>query len=611
MLGRTSGSEDENVRGEDDWILARRGIQLVLNNKYKEAEALFKNKRDSIQLAAGHSYVVFMNAVMTFEEDSLEEAMVVLKELEGKCAQNLGWIRAMKNRVFGKSELGVYETLEQQITLADCQVCIAFLNFMTQDSTAGYVKGGWALRKAWGLYHTAYNELSSQYRKVFGLQSQLPGESPSWRVIASTSNTPSTTPVSPMSPTSAAWNQSEPQCNGYRRHFYRLFSPLPSPQICPEEVQRLMCAVSFGYGLFHLCVSLLPATILRLIHILGFVGDRTVGLEALMFARQGPDMRAPLAILALLWYHTIMRPLLALNSQIISSGIVAADALVDESKAEFGESALFLFFRGRIHRLKNELDHAVRTYREAVDKSVQRELSLLCLHEMGWCRLIQLDYKQAFTAFFQIKEQSRWSKDFYTYLSAVCAGSLGEITVVAHLAHNLLKKPEVLKSQLDLMIARRAKLLLPTKTAAYYRCLVYEMLYLWNSLPPSAGLLTILKDCEDVHRGDEEPMIGLKNLINGVCHSQLGMTAAAVDILHLVSSQRKLAEVDETKANDSHIPANALYEQAVILIRNPETCDEGRKLLESAQNDFNGYDFENRLKLKIHAAMKEVLALSP
>lgn len=65
-------------------------------------------------------------------------------------------------------------------------------------------------------------------------------------------------------------------------------------------------------------------------------------------------------------------------------------------------------------------------------------------------------------------------------------------------------------------------------------------------------------------------MIGLKNLINGVCHSQLGMTAAAVDILHLVSSQRKLAEVDETKANDSHIPANALYEQAVILIRNPE-----------------------------------------
>lgn len=58
-----------------------------------------------------------------------------------------------------------------------------------------------------------------------------------------------------------------------------------------------MCAVSFGYGLFHLCVSLLPATILRLIHILGFVGDRTVGLEALMFARQGPDMRAPLAML--------------------------------------------------------------------------------------------------------------------------------------------------------------------------------------------------------------------------------------------------------------------------------------------------------------------------
>ncbi|KAK9508629.1 hypothetical protein O3M35_006148 [Rhynocoris fuscipes] len=449
MLGKTSCKNEEPASAEDDWILARRGIQLVLNNKYSEAEALFKNKGDSIQLAAGHSYVVFM-------------------------------------------DLGVYETLEQQITLADCQVCIAFLNFMTQDSTTGYVKGGWALRKAWGLYHSAYNELSTQYRKVFGLQSHLPGESPSWRVIPSTTSTPSSTPMSPTSPT-GSWSQPEPQYNGYRKHLYRLFSPLPSPQICPEEVQRLMCAVSFGYGLFHLCISLLPATVLRLIHILGFVGDRTVGLEALMFARQGPDMRAPLAILALLWYHTVMRPLLALNSQIINSGIVAADALVDESKAEFGESALFLFFKGRIHRLKNELENAVRTYREAVDKSVQRELSLLCLHEMGWCRLIQLNYKHAFTAFYQIREQSRWSKNFYTYLSAVCAGSLGEISVVAQLANSLLRRPDVHKSQLDMMIARRSKLLLPTRDACYYRYLAYEMLYLWNSLPPTSGLVAILK----------------------------------------------------------------------------------------------------------------------
>lgn len=66
-------------------------------------------------------------------------------------------------------------------------------------------------------------------------------------------------------------------------------------RLCGEEIRRLMSAACFGYGLFHLCISMLPSTLLRLIQILGFSGDRMIGLDALMFARHGPDMRAPLA----------------------------------------------------------------------------------------------------------------------------------------------------------------------------------------------------------------------------------------------------------------------------------------------------------------------------
>ena len=65
--------------------------------------------------------------------------------------------------------------------------------------------------------------------------------------------------------------------------------------IPPEEVSRLMSAVSFGYGIFQLCISLLPPSLLKLIHFLGFEGDRQIGISALMFARQSNDMRAPLA----------------------------------------------------------------------------------------------------------------------------------------------------------------------------------------------------------------------------------------------------------------------------------------------------------------------------
>lgn len=63
----------------------------------------------------------------------------------------------------------------------------------------------------------------------------------------------------------------------------------------PNEVSRLMSAVSFGYGIYQLCVSLLPPSLLKMIHFLGFEGDREAGLTALMYARLSEDMRAPLA----------------------------------------------------------------------------------------------------------------------------------------------------------------------------------------------------------------------------------------------------------------------------------------------------------------------------
>lgn len=63
----------------------------------------------------------------------------------------------------------------------------------------------------------------------------------------------------------------------------------------PETLSRLMSAVSFGYGVFQLAVSLLPPSLLRVVHFLGFEGDRGAGLASLAFARQGCDMRAPLA----------------------------------------------------------------------------------------------------------------------------------------------------------------------------------------------------------------------------------------------------------------------------------------------------------------------------
>ncbi len=56
--------------------------------------------------------------------------------------------------------------------------------------------------------------------------------------------------------------------------------------------------------------------------------------------------------LALLWFHTIVRPFFGLDGSNVRSGADAAQRLIDSSKPEYADAALFLFFQGRVDRLK-------------------------------------------------------------------------------------------------------------------------------------------------------------------------------------------------------------------------------------------------------------------
>lgn len=47
-----------------------------------------------------------------------------------------------------------------------------------------------------------------------------------------------------------------------------------------------------------------------------------------------------------------MRPYFALDGSNVQAGVDEADSLIKESEAEFGDSALFLYFKGRVQRLK-------------------------------------------------------------------------------------------------------------------------------------------------------------------------------------------------------------------------------------------------------------------
>lgn len=64
--------------------------------------------------------------------------------------------------------------------------------------------------------------------------------------------------------------------------------------------------------------------------------------------------------LSLLWYHTIVRPFFALDGSNVKAGVAAAKQLIAECNAEFQNSALFLFFAGRMERLEVLINRIIK-----------------------------------------------------------------------------------------------------------------------------------------------------------------------------------------------------------------------------------------------------------
>lgn len=56
--------------------------------------------------------------------------------------------------------------------------------------------------------------------------------------------------------------------------------------------------------------------------------------------------------LALLWYHTVVLPFFALDGSDTHEGLLEAKAILQRKSVVYPNSSLFMFFKGRVHRLE-------------------------------------------------------------------------------------------------------------------------------------------------------------------------------------------------------------------------------------------------------------------
>ncbi|KAK7126754.1 hypothetical protein R3I94_018066 [Phoxinus phoxinus] len=575
MAGPDSPQQvEESAEQIDDAELAFQGINMLLNNGFKESDELFKRYRTHSPLMSfGASFVSFLNAMMTFEEEKMQMASDDLRTTEKLCeSDNTGVIETIRNKIKksmdSQRSVAIVDRLQRQIIVADCQVYLAVLSFVKQELSA-YIKGGWILRKAWKMYNKCYSDISQLQEACRRRPSDQEG------ALASDQA-----------------NQNASTESGGR--------------VTEEVLDRLKGSVSFGYGLFHLCISMVPPHLLKIVNLLGFPGDRHQGLASLAYASESKDMKAPLATLALLWYHTVVQPFFALDGSDSRAGLLEAKAILQKKAMVYPNSSLFIFFRGRVQRLECQINSALASFQDALEfASDQREIQHVCLYEIGWCSMIEMNFEDAFRSFERLKNESRWSQCYYAYLTGVCQGAAGDLEGAKAVFRDVQKLFKRKNNQIEQFALKRAEKLRKVPLTRELCILgIVEVLYLWKALPNCSS--SKLQLMNQVLQGLDDPSsLGLKHLLLGAIQKCLGNIKDAVQSFQLA------AQDEYGRLNNSYVQPYSCYELGCVLLAKPETLSKGRSLLLQAKENYTGYDFENRLHVRIHSALASIKEVVP
>lgn len=571
--------------------LARDGINLLLNSGFEESQKLFRSHSDESPLmSAGSGMVQFVQAILTFEDDQLDRALESLKK-----AQKVCYVENTAKK--GLTQMGRDEQLMRQILYADCELYMALLTFLKQGIT-DYIKGGYLMRRAWKLYDKCYYEISAVGGPFLLWTPELRGSgngvdlpSDLDDVEEAHDESVGVGVVSPLNPNDAT---------SYTLDKLSLNEEC-GEGISPEALKHLQAAVSCGYGLFHLAISLVPPKLLKFCHLLGFSGNRDVGIQALNLASQSEDMKAPVARLTLLWYHAVIRPFVALDEGNNEDGLTNATAILEESYQEYPSSAVFLFFKGLVSRLKGNIGQALDEFHQAMRFAAeQKEIALICQYEVGWCHMLRLEWEYALPAFLRLREESKWSQSYYAYLCGVTIGILGS-TTETFAQFKLVPKFVKKKTPLELFLVRKIsfyKKFPPSEDDCLL--LALEILYVWRAFNTcsSAVLNNILSALEDCKVSSH--LAPLKSLVQGAACKAIKKTDLAVKFFQdaIVKSGRS--------PPDPHVTPFAYYELGVLYAQDDETSAEGEELLKKVKDNFSGYDFENRLSFRVHAALARI-----
>ncbi|KAH9901427.1 outer membrane protein Iml2/Tetratricopeptide repeat protein 39 [Cubamyces lactineus] len=238
---------------------------------------------------------------------------------------------------------------------------------------------------------------------------------------------------SEVSGTSSQVTASKPAKSGFFSRFTGATLTVPTTPSTPVVAEEgsidelILSGTAFGYGLFNLVFSLLPAKIRGVVGFLGFNHDRKLALQSLAVSAAKSDVHSVFAGLSLMTYHGVV--LLLSGYQADEAHIIKQyRAIVDKLEARYPTGSLWILNRAKILRMSYDPDGAITVLQDGLKPGRPHTFAQadgLLIFELAWTLLSQRRYQEAADTFIKMTEINSWSHGTYYFIAAGCYISLG------------------------------------------------------------------------------------------------------------------------------------------------------------------------------------------
>ncbi|CAO3650369.1 unnamed protein product [Cunninghamella blakesleeana] len=370
-----------NMHLYEDIKLVEKAMDCFYDSRIQEAENLLSNK-SGIYVSLGKAFILFLKSMMTFQESDIKSTHEALKEtihLAAQLRKKEGWMNSLsslwqqKNPITHLQSMTIIEK-HAELIYAEAYLLKAILSIIHDESILSFVREGLNIRNSYNTYIMLEKYID------FVQQEAAKGK----------------------------------EIKKY------------------ELDEHFASGVCLGVGCFNIILSMLPASVIKVVEFIGFTVNRAHGLETLISAGGWDDLnnnnhqdlsisptngiRRPLCDMVLMLYNIILANFVPLSHV----NPLLTERIMDYNLKQYPSGIFFLYFDGRRLVGHGKLEQAKERYHKAIETQKDwQQFCHLCYWDLGIIALIQKQWKVSFDIYQKLYDESNWSKSVYNYLMAI------------------------------------------------------------------------------------------------------------------------------------------------------------------------------------------------